>query len=343
MARSDWIEERRRRDAPRRAEMLGLQTATLEPSGRLVPPDVGFEIVRASVAQSGEMIALWARSMDISAFESSTTQPGWAVFPDSRTPTSTGAVVTLHGLQNGIATQITDLPVAHPLVQLLPQRGVLVVGARCQWTDAGAEHNALVYDDHGRLLIQGTLGDGIEHLRTTPSGQIWVGYSDEGVYGNYGWGPPNGPIPVGAPGIVSFTSDLERSWGFPSGDTSSCSIVDDCYALNADGETIWACYYHDFPVVRIRDGVVRAWTNEVRGATALAVSSDQVWLAGGYGPERDQLVTGTLRRDRLQVQATKRIVLPDESELPPGAAITGVGSRLHVVHGQDWFILDVEK
>ena len=29
-------------------------------------------------------------SMDISAFESSTTQPGWAVFPDSRTPTSRG-------------------------------------------------------------------------------------------------------------------------------------------------------------------------------------------------------------------------------------------------------------
>ena len=120
------------------------------------------------------------------------------------------------------------------------------------------------------------------------------------------------------------------------------SCVDDCDALNVDGETVWACCYSDYPVVRIQDGSVQAWTNEVAGATALAVRADQVCLAGGHGPDRDRLVSGALRKDRLDVQSTKRIVLPDGGDLPDRAVISWGGSRLHVVCGQDWFILDVE-
>ena len=30
------------------------------------------------------------------------------------------------------------------------------------------------------------LGDGIAHVLATSTGQVWAGYFDEGIYGNYG-------------------------------------------------------------------------------------------------------------------------------------------------------------
>jgi hypothetical protein len=42
-----------------------------------------------------------------------------------------------------------------------------------------------------------------------------VGYFDEGIYGNYGWGLGDGPEPVGAYGIVRFSPDLEPAWHYP--------------------------------------------------------------------------------------------------------------------------------
>jgi hypothetical protein len=129
-------------------------------------------------------------------------------------------------------------------------------------------------------------------------------------------------------------------WEYPSGPGGPGS-VDDCYALNIDGETVWACYYSDFPIVRIQNDSVQAWTNDVSGAKAIAVRSDLVWLAGGYRAERDRLVAGRLGRHRLAVQSVSRIVLPDGSDLPDTAVIMGAGSRLHVVHERDWYVLDV--
>ncbi|MFI7578403.1 hypothetical protein [Micromonospora sp. NPDC049497] len=59
-------------------------------------------------------------------------------------------------------------------------------------------------------------------------GKLWVGYFDEGVYGNFGWGGP-GPAPIGATGIARFTETLHPEWHFPTDDLSP---IDDCYALN---------------------------------------------------------------------------------------------------------------
>ena len=60
--------------------------------------------------------------------------------------------------------------------------------------------------------------------------------------------------------------------------------VSGCYALNVDDMCAWACYDFDFPVVRIRDGAVTGWRNDIKGASALAVAGSRVALFGGYGP-----------------------------------------------------------
>ena len=91
--------------------------------------------------------------------------------------------------------------------------------------------------------------------------------------------------------------------------------IDDCYALNVDGDCAWACYYSDFPVVLIRGDRVTGWHNDVQGAKALAVAESRVALFGGYGPDYDRLAVTALDGDRARPAGEYRIVLPDGEEL----------------------------
>jgi hypothetical protein len=128
-------------------------------------------------------------------------------------------------------------------------------------------------------------------VRVSTSGHIWVAYFDEGVYGNRDWGDP-GPCPIGASGLVRFTSDLEPDWHYPDQADHPWGAISDCYALNLDGDTAWACYSTDFPVVRIQDGTVTGWHNTIfYGSRALAVADTTVALYGGNGPNHDVLVS----------------------------------------------------
>jgi hypothetical protein len=137
------------------------------------------------------------------------------------------------------------------------------------------------------------LGDGIEHVLATSTGQVWVGYFDEGIYGNYGWGRADSEEPAGAYGIVRFSPGLKSAWHYPQyTGVGPWEPIDDCYALNVDDTCIWACYYSDFPVVRIRDDIVTGWHNDTGGARALAAAGSRVALCGGYGPDYDRLALG---------------------------------------------------
>ena len=117
--------------------------------------------------------------------------------------------------------------------------------------------------------------------------------------------------------------------------------IDDCYALNVDGDCAWACYYSDFPVVLIRGDRVTGWHNDVQGAKALAVAESRVALFGGYGPDYDRLAVTALDGDRARPAGEYRIVLPDGEELPAGAQVVGREDRLHVLIGTSWYQLAV--
>ena len=65
--------------------------------------------------------------------------------------------------------------------------------------------NAVLYNSDGQVVSEHVLGDGIAHLLATSTGQVWAGYFDEGIYGNYGWGRADSQEPVGAYGIVRFS------------------------------------------------------------------------------------------------------------------------------------------
>src|ERR1700677_4471504 len=109
------------------------------------------------------------------------------------------------------------------------------------------------------------MGDGIAHIRCAADGTIWAGYFDEGVYS-----APNkdGSRPISSSGIARFGPDGRVLWRFNTHERPDLPIAD-CYALTLDGNTIWTCPYTDFPIVRVEDGLVAHWRNDVVGASAL--------------------------------------------------------------------------
>ena len=84
--------------------------------------------------------------------------------------------------------------------------------------------------------------------------------------------------------------------------------------------------------MRIRDGAVTGWHNDIKGASALAVAGSRVALFGGYGPDHDRLALAELGADRARPAGEYRVVLPDGEPLPAGTQIIGRGSRTAFPH-----------
>src|SRR5581483_7205667 len=175
------------------------KAARLRSHRRLDPARAGDVPVSASVGPAGEAVLLWATPADRQALLARS-RDGRS--PRSRPPAPVTARVTTHHADAVEVVPLDALDLTYCEVQPLPGGRILVVGARAR----GGVTNATVYDDSGRPVAQGRLGDGIEHVQATPTGRIWVGYFDEGVYGD---------DPVAHHGIVRFTSDLTPEWTYP--------------------------------------------------------------------------------------------------------------------------------
>jgi len=342
---SDWQAERRKRDEKRRAEVMTLPVLPVRRHATFTASDPGDVLVRASVGPDGQAVALWTSPEERSALSATTTQPGWASFPDPQASRPVTARVTLHRAAPAVTSvEIAELPLAHPTVQVLPDGHILLVGARCRWRPDGPDRNAIIYDADGQVIIEATIGDGVEHVLVSRSGHIWVGYFDEGVYGNYGWGDAGAPAPLGATGLMRFTSNLEADWRYPADAQNAWGAISDCYALNVDGDTAWACYYTDFPVICVQDGTVTGWRNSLaRSVRAVVVTDTQVALYGGYGPDHDVLVLASRGQHQLDRLTEYRLVLPDRAPLPATMQAVGRGAHLHLIDRIEWYQVNLDE
>lgn len=297
----------------------------------LSPVDEHDHLVDATAGPNGAMIALWTTAEGADALTARYENSGGASFARSRTERPVSARVVTYAPQVCAVVPVAELRSAFPTVQAFPDGAVLVVGSRCRWSPEGPEHNAAVYGPDGELVQTGVLGDGIAHVAVSASGDIWVGYFDEGVFGNYGWGGP-GPEPIGSAGLVRFDRSLRPVWRLDDTDMA------DCYALNIDGDTAWAYYYTEFPIARIAGGNTTIWDNPagVGGAKAVAVAEDRVALYGGYGNDGKRLVLGRLDDGRFHVRQTGRLDLP-RLRGPRYTGLYGRGETLHLIADQRWY------
>jgi hypothetical protein len=292
--------------------------------GRLEPVVDGDVLVSVSVGPHGEAVALWSGPDGRDRLLARRVHGGGATSARSRPSRPVAARVTTPA---GVVA-IDELDLAHCMVQSMPDGGVLVVGRRHRRSGP----NAVVFDASGTPIRSGNLGDGIEHVLATPTGHVWVGYFDEGVYGD---------DPVAHHGIVRFTPALEPDWLYPF--DTGFGVVDDCYALNVTGEAAWSCYYNGFPVVHIDDGQVAGWRNTLGGATALVVEPPLCALFGGYGEaNRGRLTLGLLDDGEFRPERTTSLVLPHGNPLPPDAHLFGRGPDLHAFTGTSWHRLALD-
>ncbi|HZM79949.1 MAG TPA: hypothetical protein VFC19_29805 [Candidatus Limnocylindrales bacterium] len=287
--------------------------------GELTAPRAGDELVAVSVGPTGEAVALWS------------TAAGRVGLYGQGFSGAAPARIATYWPDIGPIIEVADLEVTFPTPAPLLDGQMLVVGARCRWYSSGPQRNAVVFDDVGARVAEGVFGDGIEHVYTTSTGQTWVGYFDEGVFGNLGWGGP-GPTPIGAGGIVRFGGDLNPQWSFPL-DTSMA----DCYALNVTNHTVWACYYTGFPIAAIERDRIRHRSNDAAsGVRAMIVAGTRCVLVGGYGAEnRGRLVVGELADDSFQLLQRQTLALP-----PGPASLVARGNELNVIIANQWYKLD---
>lgn len=243
------------------------------------------------------------------------------------------------GWQDG---PVFPLETAHPLVDRFSDGRWLVVGSRTR-----GEPNARVFAPDGALLAQFMLGDGIGHVAIDSADRIWVGWFDEGVFGNTGWQVPGREWPPSSNGVACFAFDgrLIEAPSMPNG----VEHIADCYALAAVGAGVWVCPYTDFSLIRLVPGEPAGWwRGGPAGSKAIAVDGDHVLLAGGYGEDAARLTLVTLEGvaegDSARPLVTTRLPLrpaaPTDRDWAPvwerADLLTGRGDTLHLVDDNVW-------
>jgi hypothetical protein len=234
----------------------------------------------------------------------------------------------------------------------MPGGEFLLVGYRSWFRDGAAEHNAVVIGPNGTYRRTGALGDGIEDIQITPSGRVIVGYFDEGVFGgNYGWAGAQGGMPIGVSGLVEFDSELDLVWSYPPSwkksetgdDGPTLPPIADAYTLNVVDETVWACIYMDFPVLRIDNGQINVWKNGlVSGAHDFLVHGEFVGWVGGYHLEPECLTVARLTEGGAEVYRTFRVTGKDAVAPRTYIASCNRGAMLHrFTESGDWYVLDL--
>jgi hypothetical protein len=338
----DWREEQRRQDLVRREEVLRLPVLAVREHGSIGGQDGDVRVCK-SVGPAGEVVAVWTTAEGADAVHARTISAGGASFPDTSTDRPVTARITVHNPGLTAVIEVRELTLAHIMVQPMPGDRFLVAGIRCRWHPDGPEPNAAVYDASGQAVSAHVLGDGIGELLADSSGQVWVGYFDEGIYGNYGWGHADTEQPVGMYGLVRFSPALEPSWHLPRyTEIGPWDPISDCPTLNVDDTSVWASYDSDYPIVRIRDDNVSGWHNDIKGPAALAAAGSRVALFGGGRANHDRLAVTDLGADRAELAGEYRLVLPGGEPIPQETDIIGRGSRLHFLADDRWYQLGMD-
>lgn len=296
----------------------------------------GFSLAAASISFRGELIRLWVPLEAAGAVFGRTHNAAMASFPESKATAVYAARLSITGAEEETWSELPGLNTTYPIVQTLPGDRVVVVGSRCtRLPDGTVELNASLYRSDGMMGAKFCLGDGIQHVQVDSEGRLWVGYFDEGVFGNFGWGFFGGQSgPIGQSGLVCFSDSGQRLWEFepPAG----LGGIYDCYALNVDENAVWACYYSDFPIVHIDEKKqTTGWETNLAGPKALAVAGDRVLAYGGYEGHRTDCSLLQLGDGRAGAEAKVQLKLSDKVD-PSTWNVIGRGPLLHLFTETEW-------
>jgi hypothetical protein len=287
----------------------------------------GYVAVAKSVANNGTLLFLFVEADAKEAVTERYAQ-GFGTFPRPRMNSMARFLLVYRDRTDWNVIDLPELNVTFPLVDMFPDGSILIVGPRSAWRkENDYDLNGVIFDPRTKQLSRVLLGDGINSAFVDKLGRIWVSYSDEGIFGNFGWGGP-GPTPVGAAGLVCFSRAGDKIWEFPD------DSIADCYALNVFGSEAAVCTYTDFPIWRISDSFgLKHWKSELGGCRTFAISDNSILAVGQYDDppsiahlgrlgQQEPTKSGSVKTSAVQ------LLLPDGSALSDGRLI-GRGSYLY--------------
>jgi len=293
----------RHRYAARVATQFMPRAHHLGPPAKLETPRPGLLLQAVSIDPIGKALAIWRQTH--------------SVVIASHTPETTELLT--------IEQAAWDLR----FVQPLPQDRFLVVEG---WSGPA---NAWVVDLGGEVLQSSNVGPGVGQVFATESGDVWIGYGDTGVFDGDS---------LSRHGLVRFDESLKPTWTFVN--NKSRHVIDDCEGVNVHGDTVWMCPYSEFPVLRIREEEVDVWSNPEFQTNIGAVLVDEITdvvglVSTGWSAYPGTCVIGHLTDTAFVPQRALVLRLPTGTALPREAELTAKGSRLHIVHGHDWYRVDL--
>jgi len=155
-------------------------------------------------------------------------------------------------------------------IQPIDDDHILLVGARSYYHGPqNIEENARVYDKNGQLIRSFCLGDGIQHVYVAGNQEIWTGYFDEGVHGNYGWKEP-----IGSSGLVGWDASGRKMDSLEEDREYS---IFECLALNGDADgRIWFFFSIDSKIGVRQEGRTVYFSPEGMGFQSFAVNEDKI-------------------------------------------------------------------
>ncbi|QTD39490.1 hypothetical protein [Sporosarcina sp. Te-1] len=191
-------------------------------------------------------------------------------------------------------------------VQPIDEDHILLVCARSYYHDAqNIEKNARVYDKNGRFIRSFCLGDGIERVYVTKDQEIWTGYFDEGVYGNYGW-----EVPIGSSGLVGWDAFGRK---IDSLEEEQEYHIFECLGLNgAPDGGIWFYFSIESKIGVRKDGKTSYYSPEDNMFRTFAMNGETVTVHRG----QETRTLSEMRREGDQYKTIRDILLMKPNGVP---------------------------
>lgn len=317
----------------------------------LPPLPVGWQLVTMAVLPDGSL-GLLGTDVDLAgAWARVRRQEIEPLSPDSPErplPIAAGGTARLWRFDGAQLHDGPTMPLGAPSLALAGfSDGRWLIAA----TNAREEPNGRLFAPDGTLLARLDLGDAIEYLGVDLADRVWVGWFDEGIFGNMDRFPNS--IDRTAVVAACFAADGAPLAVGPV--PEAAGFLADVYSMTVTEEGTWVCPYTEFPLIHLRPGQpARWWRNELSGVSAIATDGRHALLAGGYGDDAARLALVELRGDgqgeevgmraSWRLPLVERVVSEDEHaslaehfswEKP--ALLAGRGDMLHLVNDNTWW------
>lgn len=321
-------------------KQIALQTVAKVPTA----PE-GFEFVSVAVSLEDKAMFLYVEEEAKNLVQRTTEGDGFAVFP---VPGMGSDYLYKLVIADGQCFEEIDFPpfgFAFPLAEVLSNGAAVIVGRRCQWRSKDDyDVNGLIFDRVTGRETRFLAGDGIQEIGVDDQDRIWISYSDEGVFGNFGWfslgadGKP-GPRPIGKAGLNCFDKMGELIWQHNQSDR----FVADCYALNVTDKAVYFYFYDAFDLGEVSDGFVEDYREmDLSGCSGFAITPRSAVFTGQYDDPPSRIYFVSLDGPKPSCPEPMRLVLPGGQDVAEGTLI-GRGSSLHLFTKSDWYRVDIES